>query len=354
MGSMRSMGWTRWTRWTRWIFSFGLFLATLELILALWPGLLPPSLGNAVYGRYHCYPGGMYFAPEGYNMTFLRPDRTMIAYWNGYRWHHHTDHRGFRNPDSWTDPIILLLGDSMIYGHGVEVEDTVGYQLRKAFGHPTYIMARQGDFLYQEYVLMRLYAEELRPRQVVLFVFQNDFFDLLSQHTPDQLQDPPEINRYDYAALHHLVTTQQGYLPPGLYRQYLRLRSLRLLDAVIHQTLDAMAADNPAMVPLDRSQLHLASRYNRTLLVDLQQRLAAQGARLLVVHLVIDSPDFNFDGSQRQIGRVLRAICREENLDCASTRGIFEHCSGCFLPNDGHFTAEGHRRLAQFLDPLLD
>jgi hypothetical protein len=92
---------------------------------------------------------------------------------NGLRWRHATDARGFRNPDG-VPTQVLLLGDSMIYGHGVEEPATVAGVLRREHAIAAYDMSRQGSCLYDDYVLLRLWLERLRPRQVVLFVFVND------------------------------------------------------------------------------------------------------------------------------------------------------------------------------------
>ena len=336
--------------------SIAIFLLLLEVILAAAPGLLPPSLGNAVYGRYNAHPWGMYFALPGYPMLFLRPHHDLIAYWNGYTWHHHTDARGFRNPDSWAEPSILLLGDSMIYGHGVEVEDTVGFVLHEEMGRPVYNMARQGDCLYQQYVLLRLYAAELKPRTVVLFVFLNDFADLLYYRTPEDLEDPPEIERYDYTALRQLVEAGTGGPQTWSERTYLRLRSLRLLGTLARQAFTAEAAtrNTRSLLPLNGPQRRLTASYAQQILADLRTRLEAQGTDLLVVHLFIDPRMVGFHDTQRAMNRALRAICQEEGLRCTATHELFKGCPECFLTRDGHFSPEGHRRLAHFVDAALD
>ena len=38
-----------------------LFLLTIELLLSLWPGLLPPRLANHAFSKYGSFPGGIYF-----------------------------------------------------------------------------------------------------------------------------------------------------------------------------------------------------------------------------------------------------------------------------------------------------
>src|SRR5215467_7764816 len=46
-----------------------------------------------------------------------------------YYWHHKTDAMGFRNPADRTQASIVLLGDSMVYGHGVEETSTIRHHL---------------------------------------------------------------------------------------------------------------------------------------------------------------------------------------------------------------------------------
>ena len=56
------------------------------------------------------------------------------CHWNGYSWRHRTDAWGGRNPETWSEVDVALLGDSMIYGHGVEEEQTTAHFLRERLG----------------------------------------------------------------------------------------------------------------------------------------------------------------------------------------------------------------------------
>jgi len=185
-----------------------LFVLGLELVLRLGAGVIAPALGelgNAVYSRYGSLPGDIYVFDHELSMTFMRPDFETTNYWNGYFWHHATDSRGFRNPPGLEDTSLLVLGDSFIYGHGVEEEHTLTAYLRSEHGRPAYNMGRQGDCLFQHYVLLRLFLDRLQPRRVVLFVFVNDFHDLTVFRTPEQIRERPEIDRYDYDRIYARV-----------------------------------------------------------------------------------------------------------------------------------------------------
>src|SRR4030095_14133840 len=127
-------------------------LALAELVLRTFPAIVPISVGTAIYSVYTTAPGDIYFLDVPTRATFMCPDFHTRAYWNGYVWDHRTDARGFRNPPELHDPALVWLGDSMIYGHGVEERDTAAAQLRSAHGIAAYNAGRQADCLYQEYL----------------------------------------------------------------------------------------------------------------------------------------------------------------------------------------------------------
>ena len=277
-----------------------LLLGTLELLLAFAPGLFGEQRLNEVYSRYDIRPGGIYVRERRAGLRFMWPDFSTENYWNGYRWQHSTDSRGFRNPPG-TPTEVLLLGDSLIYGHGVEEPETVAAFLRSEWGVGAYNMGRQGAALFDEYVFLRTFLPELTPRSVVLFVFLNDFDDLEVYRTAEQIAAMPEIDQLDYAAIRQWAGELPGRLPAAPRRWLWRRPSLRLLLSAAKElrslafTTPAWAADLPPnllavyppfLAPLldpDR-RARLATYYTR-ILGDLAERCRARGIDLRIVYL---------------------------------------------------------------------
>jgi hypothetical protein len=320
-----------------------LVLALLEGVLRFGPPVLGGRIANAVYGTYHG--DRMYFRVREPRMKFMWTEQTARTYWNGYWWTHRTDRLGFRNPPDLTDRSLVLLGDSMIYGHGVEEEDTVAHFLREEHGRAAYNMARQGDCLFQQYILSRLFLPELRPETAVLFVSLNDFRDLEVYRDPEQITDPPELDRIDYEALAERVRHPTRRIRPRF------LRVWQLTDAVFESVgsrPDPAAYHRELLAPiLEAARFGPIARYYRLLLADLARRAAQQGTELVTV--LIEVPDetlSNASAAQEKLLELLESIGRENGARALGTREIFHDCPHCFLANDGHFSHEGHRRLA--------
>ena len=173
----------------QWIFQTITALLTLAIIitfvgllLRVRPTLFGHQLGNYVYSRYGTGPGEIYFHEPALGMNLMWPGFATRAYYNGWFWEHRTDPLGFRNPPD-READVLLLGDSLIYGHGAELEEGVSEVLHDHYGWLTYNLAQQGDCLYQSYVKTRLFIDELAPRTVVYFAFLNDASDLEAYRT---------------------------------------------------------------------------------------------------------------------------------------------------------------------------
>jgi hypothetical protein len=345
-------------------------LLLIEVALRTFPSLLGHPLGNEIYGRYGAFPGGMYFVEPITRINFMRPDFETQTYWNGYHWHHRTDSRGFRNPPGTSGSDVLLLGDSLIYGHGIEEEQTVAHLLRHDYGHTVYNMGRQGGYLYEYYVLLRLYLRELHPKAVVLFVFLNDLTDLESGRSGAEIVEVPEITRYDYVAIRKSMRAANGTSSPLSRQVYFRSGALRLLHALIRNTFGAprttpeMAEGQNPVHPMVRPVFdsesfgRITSYYDR-ILVDLDQRCRAGGARLLLIFLEYPFPGVRPDGpdrlleGQKKAEDFLHALAQRRGLRFFSTGALFQDWAECFLQDDGHFSAVGHRRLARFVHERL-
>ena len=97
----------------------------LELVLRICPGVFNYKIQNLAFSKYDCLPSGIYKREPTIKMNFMKPDFETRAFLNGYWWNHRTDANGFRNPTDLQSYDIALLGDSFIYGHAVEEEQTV-------------------------------------------------------------------------------------------------------------------------------------------------------------------------------------------------------------------------------------
>ena len=329
-------------------------LVSLEAALRLAPGLVGGRLANAAYSAYG--PAGIYFRDRDVHMNFMWPNFATRAYWNGYWWHHRTDAWGFRNPPDLPAKSLVLLGDSLIYGHGVEEEDTTAHLLRTLHGRPAYNMGRQSDCLFQEYVLSRLDLPRLRPETVVLFVFLNDFRDLEVYREPAEIVDPPELDRIDYDALRERVEHPASRFPLG--EQLSRLRVWRLGSGIAEllraRPKRADEAHEQMAAIFEDARFEPIARYYRLVLADLARRSRDQGAEFVVVLLELpDEVVANAVAAQERLLGLLDEIGAQNSFRVLGTREIFRDCADCFLPHDGHLAREGHRRLAAFVDAQI-
>jgi hypothetical protein len=170
---------------------FGLLLAAvtalgIEALLRLRPSLLRGDVANNLYSRNHVYTGGVYERDEhlGYRM---RPDVHALTYWNGYWWHHDTNRHGFRGTDLVRADAVVL-GDSMIYGHGVETDQTVPARLSALTGRPVANLGEAATALVQASMLLREKGLPLRPRLVFVCSHPNDLDDNRELYQDDELR----------------------------------------------------------------------------------------------------------------------------------------------------------------------
>ncbi len=334
-------------------------LCLLELLLALSPEVFGEQRANEIFSTYDIKPGGIYVRERRARMRFMRPEFSTSNYWNGYRWNHATDARGFRNPPA-TGAEVLLVGDSLIYGHGVEEVETVGHVLRAEFGVEAYNMGRQGAALYDEYVFLRTFLPELQPKTVILFAFLNDFEDLEVYRTEDEISAVPEIEGIDYASIRQWAEALRHRLPSAPERWFWRRPSLRLLRSVAKElggvalATPAWAAppapDPPFLAPLlDELRRGRLSLYYERILGDLANRCRARGIDLRLVYLPFGSDAKIYEMAQNSAVDLLRSAAGVSHIPVYDSRELFSGCEACFLASDGHFAAAGHKRLAEFL-----
>lgn len=170
---------------------FGALLAAsgvllLEALLRAFPSVLSGAAANAALGGYHGEGDGIYeFDP--YVGSIMRARYRRPMFWNGHTWRHETNDLGFRGP-SVDRADAVFLGDSMIYGHGVEDEETVPARFAQATGLSRANLGLQGTSPVQALELFRRMRVGLRPRYVFLCVHPNDVSDPLSVYGIAELE----------------------------------------------------------------------------------------------------------------------------------------------------------------------
>jgi hypothetical protein len=104
-----------------------------------------------------------------------------------------------------------------------------------------------------------------------------------------------------------------------------------------------------ADVILAPSRFAALSEYYRRILADLDERLERRGTALELVYLSLGPDPGERASAQNLAVDMLRERAVEIGASVRDTRPLFDRCSECFLPGDGHYSAEGHRRLADQL-----
>lgn len=178
----------------------GLVLASILGEVALRLPFLPLPDDLSTY-LFQCYgleypPSRAAFFAHPIGIDVMKPDFDCGCAWSGYRWHHRTDAYGGRNPQTWEHPDVVLLGDSIVYGHGVEESQTFGHLLRDRLHRTVVNLAYMGQCPVQYVAMMRNFALPRRPRVVVMVLFQNDLEDIYSCRTVEQIR--------------HFITTGDG------------------------------------------------------------------------------------------------------------------------------------------------
>ncbi len=163
-----------------------LLTVTLEAVLWLAPGLLTGSIANFAYEGYHVLPGGIY-RRDSHMALELKPGFARTLYWNGHWWHHGTNAAGYRGPGL-AQADVVFLGDSMIYGHGVENADTVPSRFAARSGLRVANLGQQGTCLIQMWLRLRRLGLGLQPRLVVVCSHPNDIAEGVSFYGLDELE----------------------------------------------------------------------------------------------------------------------------------------------------------------------
>ena len=333
-------------------------LGALEVTLRRWPTLLGQEFANGALTRYTIKAGGIYYFDRRLHMNFMIPNHRTTMYYNGYVWQHRTDALGFRNDPLHVPADVVLIGDSVVYGHGVDFEHTLGHLLERRSGLRVANLGRQGDCAFQEAYLLTAHLPIFRPRVVVHVFSPNDIEDLYAYLSDaalqafiaepiDRIAYPP---RTDPAKL--LAERERRIRNRSLGRRaeedlYV-MKMFRWLDhryrerrrfASIAEAADPRRTFDVANPNTDPTSL--GWRYTEHALAYMKFVAERGGARLLEAPVV--------NGRQLDI---LRDVADRHGIAIVDTAALFSGPS--FLPHDGHLSPHGARTLADLIAAHLE
>jgi lysophospholipase L1-like esterase len=230
--------------------------------------------------------------------------------------------QGFRGPD-WPRqepgrPLVLLVGDSMVFGWGVQEEDTLCGLLRRR--HPQWDVRNAGISGFapdQQLLLVRRLLRQVRPRVVVCVASANDVYEVAND-VMYGLRKPRFV--CDGARLRLLSVPGAE---PLWHRHSLLLRALSKMWWTRRFARTETRADWDLLFALYRAL--------RADVGDAACILAAHGNELAA--FAQREPELMF----LDLGAVLPA-----------------DGTGLSFPQDGHWTAAGHARVAAALAPLIE
>lgn len=272
---------------------------------------------------------------------------------------HETDALRFRNKRLHVPADVVLLGDSVVYGHGVDFEHTLGHYLERRSGLRVVNLGRQGDCAFQEAYLLTAYLPVFKPRVVVHVFTPNDIEDLyvfLSDEAMeafiaqplDRVTYPPRTDPAIILAERERLTRTRGLRKWAkeelyvmkLYRwirySYRQWRGSAAL-AVAEAAPQPPRRFDPVRAPIDPASL--GWRYTEHALAYMKHLAGKSGARFVMAPMA--------NGRQLEI---LRGIAARHAIDLVDTAPLGPlHTEPSFLPNDGHLTPHGARTMADLI-----
>jgi lysophospholipase L1-like esterase len=329
-------------------------LILLEFYFKYFPETLSQAFGNAVASGYNTSLTGIYRRNPELKMNLMRPNYEREMFYNGYKWRHKTDFMGFRNPTNRETGEIVLLGDSMIYGHGVDETSTVRHHLENIINRPVINLGIQGNCIHQEYQVLKTFGVQLKPRYVFLFFLVNDISDLViyftdeefvrfmgipvENHTTPYYRIKPPRNKY--LRFKFYIRSLYVYRAYDLLKNY--MREFKLNKLWTFKLGEANASDNSwQSLPFfqDKSRYIHAMRFHLKTLLKIQDVANRNNFKFINV--------FIYTGHYEEhiYENILEDYCKSHGINFLSLRDSFvselKNEKTLFLKGDGHFSDEG-------------
>ena len=306
-----------------------LLLVFFETAIRIHPKLLGQGYANFVLSKYNAKKNGIYVHDPVLKMYLMKENFHTTMYANGYVWNHRTDSKGFRNPVSKDRTDIVLLGDSFIYGHGLDWEYTLSHFL-EGKGYDAYNLARQGDSSHSEMYMLGQFGLPLKPRYVFYFYFSNDISDLFTygirkEEMEEFIQKPLETVALGASTERRI--SKESLLDKSYIYQYLKYRAALRQHQKILKTAD----------------YDLGWKYTKKAIAYMDYISGLHGAKFVIVPIVKDTYNDYL---------ILKNFASEQNIEFLDMSDLND--KKYYLKNDEHFNEKGHERMAELVSKYIE
>ncbi len=311
-------------------------LILIECTLRIYPQVAGQQFTNAVHGKYNTNADGIYYYDSNTNISFMKPLFVATNYYNGYYWEHKTDSKGFRNEEESAHADIILLGDSFIYGHGVNINETVGFFLENMTGNSVVNLGRQGDTTYQELYVLKQFGLSYQPKYVLYFFYENDVIDLYVHNVniDEFLANPYENSTWLNSPHKEWIEEKPSSLSLIFQKPYL----MRAVSMVIQ---GRSVAQLKAKITNDSKGWN----YTEHAIILMNNMSQERSMKLIIIPIT---------PSSNEMRTKIEEIATRNNISVIDTREITDENPSFFLEHDGHFSPEGAMAMAKIIDEYLE
>jgi len=273
-------------------FMVAVFLIVLifELLLRLTSSFWPLQTQDVIFEKYTGEPGGIYFTDPRYDLQVMKPSFKQDKMFYGGRWWLHRSNKiGIRDNRDIKKADIVLLGDSVIYGHGVNVENSLADYLDRLSGFTVANLGTQADYPPYEYIRLKHLGLFLRPKVVLFFINGcNDGNDFAIYHPTEYfinkliLEKAPDYSK-GVEASDYLSYYKKTYPFGSIFLDNL------LVYRFYHKTVKLLNKINEYKYsPFSSENEKLRSKIMKKILTDANRLCRINGAKLIVVFTGID------------------------------------------------------------------
>ena len=319
-----------------------MFIILLEFLLSINPTIfLEPMHSSLLISKYTYYYDGIYEYDPELKMKFMKPNFKAKMFWGGYRWLHKTDKYGFRNPTDRDKVDIVLLGDSLIYGHGVNQDQTVAYFLENFTSYSVENLARTPDSSFQEIYMLNKYGLNFQPKYVLYFFFSNDLYDVANVLSKEQVMEFIEtpIENITFKERAQIKRSKfKGFILSILSQRPYILGAYSLVKNDINQPSTKLDEQNGSSL-----------EWNYTKKAILQMKYASDlaNAEFIIIPITHENPSWNPEQFS-----TLYDFSSQNNISFIDISPVF-NMSSYYLQNDGHYNEDGSKAVAAIVAKYL-